>query len=58
MTQPKTSKSKNRAAVALGKRGGMAGTGDAKRRKADHYARIAKLGVEARKKKALGVAEG
>lgn len=46
-----TSAVKNPAAVALGALGGAAGTGEAKRRNAEHYARISSLGVAAVKKK-------
>lgn len=42
---------KNPAAVALGSLGGSAGTGKAKRRDAEHYARISRLGGQAAKKK-------
>jgi hypothetical protein len=41
---------KNPAAVALGKLGGAAGTGDSKRRSPEHYARISRLGGSAPKK--------
>lgn len=41
---------KNPAAVALGTLGGAAGTGDAKRRSPEHYARISRLGGAAPKK--------
>ena len=43
---------KNPAAVTLGRLGGKAGTGDAKRRSPEHYAKLAKAGVLARKRKA------
>lgn len=41
----------NKAAQQLGKLGGKAGTGKAKRRSKAHYKKISKLGAEARKRK-------
>ena len=39
---------KNPNAVALGKLGGSAGKGEAKRRTPEHYAKISKMGAAAR----------
>ena len=45
------SKALRKHLAALGKKGGEAGKGDAKRRSPAHYKRIAKLAVEARRAK-------
>lgn len=45
------SAAKNPAAVSLGRLGGKAGTGAKKRRDPEHYQRISKQGVQARKAK-------
>jgi len=48
------SKALRKHLAALGKKGGEAGKGDAKRRSPAHYKRIAKLAVEARRTKRDG----
>lgn len=39
----------SKAASVLGRKGGKAGSGKAKKRSPEHYSRLSKLGVEARK---------